>query len=398
MKNILMLTSGISGNSTANGICAKALAKELEKNSCCVYMVSVDYEIITKTESDKIKSVYLSPATFIHKKGKIRTATRLLKNIVFHSFSLKHNKKLAKALTDAAEEFFAEIDFDAVVCVFFPVEAAIVGGELKRRHPETALVLYELDSVADGIGKSGKYSAYLKNSSERTLKKLYEKCKLAMVMECHTPYWLSVFEEQREKLVVADLPLFRNIDMHHNEKEPGSQVRFLYAGTVDMYYRSPMSMLETFKVLDGIDWSMDFYSKGCDAQLKKFKEETKNVNLNGYVNQNILDSEIEKADFLLSVGNKVSNSLPSKIIAYMNYGKPIIHFCLQDDDICKQYLNKYPLSLVIEKDENAEVSAQKIVKFVEDNLGSNVSYEELCKIFPKNLPEYSAKAILDRIK
>ena len=112
---------------------------------------------------------------------------------------------------------------------------------------------------------------------------------------------------------------------------------------------------------------------------------------------NILEEAIAKADVLVSVGNRVSRSVPSKLITYISYGKPVVHFSSQKGDVCVQYLEKYPLGLVLREWDNAETNANKLYEFVEKNRGKMVDFSEISNPFLMNTPSYSADLIEDII-
>lgn len=401
MKNILILTSEYCGKAKANGICAKALAESFDKfdENVSVYVVSADFEQIDDTGSDKIRSVYVPKVAKVEKKrSKLFYAVRLLKNIALYSYKVNYNKQMVALMLTEAEKICRDVSIDAVICMYFPLESVVVGSILKKYNSNLKLIIYELDSVVDGIAGSGKFNKYMLRASKRTMSHLYKKCDVVMIMDCHKDYWLNDFSAHQVKMRLTDLPLLLSSENNGMNISNNETVICIYAGNLDSAYRSPKSLIETFKKINIIDWSIDFFSKGCEEDLENFKKCCDKVRLNGYVDQHVLNSQIEKADVLLSIGNKVSNSLPSKIITYMTYGKPIIHFSLQDDDICKKYLNKYPLSLVIEKDENSVLAAKKIVDFIKLSRNECASFEEICENFPKNVPFYSTQMIFNTIK
>lgn len=395
MKNILVLTSGYCGKSTANGICTKTLVNEIEQNACSVHVISVDVDMICETGTERVKSIHI-PRKAVKKKrkSKLRSIVRLLKNVLLYSYTARYNKNMVKQIVKESEKLFEENSFDAIVCMYFPLEAIIAGQILKKKYSDSQFIVFELDSVEDGIAGGGKFNSYMLNASRRIMKKLYESCDLIMILQCHETYWLKKFSKYKERMKVTDLPLLIPVVNQQEKEQIDSVVQFVYAGTLNDFYRSPKHMLDMFENIAGFDWSIDFYTKGCEKELEDFAGIHKNVKLNGYVEQSVLDTKIETSDILLSIGNKVSNSLPSKIITYMTFGKPIIHFCLQENDICKQYLSKYPLSLIIERNEKASYSAQRVVDFVKAHLGNSVCFNELCKSFYKNLPSYSADIML----
>ena len=108
-----------------------------------------------------------------------------------------------------------------------------------------------------------------------------------------------------------------------------------------------------------------------------------------------MEKIILNTDILVSIGNAVSNSLPSKVIDYIAYGKPIIHFSSQKNDVCKNYFDKYPLALVIDESAPVNHACDLIKEFIAENKGKKVSYDTISKIFYRNEPQYSANMIME---
>ena len=81
----------------------------------------------------------------------------------------------------------------------------------------------------------------------------------------------------------------------------------------------------------------------------------------------------------------------------MTYGKPIIHFSLQENDICNEYLANYPAALVLNHNMSQDEAVERINTFIKDYKGHTVPFADLHNIFSTNLPSYSAKKVLERL-
>ena len=115
----------------------------------------------------------------------------------------------------------------------------------------------------------------------------------------------------------------------------------------------------------------------------------------GYVSEAELDVAIADADILLSIGNRVSRSVPSKLITYFACGKPVVHFSSQKEDVCMQYIEKYELGLVLCEWDTVEENIRKFQDFLDKALGRSVNIEMVEKVFNKNTPSYSASLITE---
>lgn len=397
MRNVLILASGYCGKATANGLCARALAIELEKNDVNVFAVSCDSQLSSTESESRTVSILRSPPKRIRSpKNSLMKLWRVSKNMLLHTITPKYDKPMAKKMLEAARQICNNNEIDAVLCMYFPLEAVLAGYELKKAFPNIKYFVYELDSVADGISGSLRWNKSLLISYKRLLKRIYKAVDLTFVLKCHEKHWLKENKCFEPKMRLVDLPLLESVD---DECSQGVHdgIKLLYSGALDASYRSPDSMLKIFEGMEKVDYRIDFYSKGCEDDLNAHCKKDNRLICHGYVEKSVLEKAVEEADILLSIGNKVSNSLPSKIITYTSYGKPIIHFSLQKEDVCKWYFEKYPLALVIESDEDRLCSAKKIEKFIELNCGKKASFEELRDLLPMNLPSYSVKIMLDSI-
>ena len=56
-----------------------------------------------------------------------------------------------------------------------------------------------------------------------------------------------------------------------------------------------------------------------------------------------------EADVLVNIGNRTSYQLPSKVVEYAAFGKPILNFLASPDDSSAVFLSKYPFLLNVWK-------------------------------------------------
>ena len=153
-----------------------------------------------------------------------------------------------------------------------------------------------------------------------------------------------------------------------------------------------MRVLEQLK--EKIDFEFHFYSKGdCEDEIADVANRIRGIHQNGYVAPNELNVALSDSDYLVSIGNSMSRAVPSKLITYLGYGKPIIHFASQEDDICLEYLRKYPLALFINQNDNLSESTSKIMKFINETTGKSVDFKEISRNYENNTPDYSAEII-----
>ena len=392
MKNLLIMTSGYCGKATANGLCAQALVEALEKENICVHVVSCE-PVLPQTNPDgRVLAVQCQPPKAV------RTCHRFLGKLwnrimrmLQYTWIPEYDKQTVERLVEAAGGVCRRTKIDGIICMFFPLETVVAGWLLKKQFTDIPLLVYELDSVTDGIGGSGRWNWDILFAYRRYMDSIYKTVDCIMVLKCHEECWLREHSRHAKRMRIVDLPLIfpANLPL---VKKSRAQTQLLYAGELSLGYRSPRKLLAACHLVKE-PYQLHFYSKGCEDLLREEQEKNDRIYCHGYVSRSTLSAAVAEADIMLSVGNQVSNSLPSKIITYMSYGKPIIHYSLQPDDVCKEYLKRYPLALVLEWDTGVELAALRIAEFMRDFAERRVPFDAVAELFPMNLPYYSVSII-----
>lgn len=390
MSNVLLLTSQYTGVAGANGICSRNIVNELQKKGHQVSVICYDNGISEN-------NVYKIPKK--RASANINTIVKGFRFIQSYLFAVvdreteQNFEKLALSLCDIKK-------IDVVICIFFPLETASVVKAVKDKYPNIKTIIYELDSIGDGIFSSSKLRYFAKLAFERWAGKNYRYCDRVIIMKSHEEYWMKIWgKKYKEKLLLADIPVLLDNLIPKENTDDTLPVSILYAGLLAQKYRSPEHLLSVFDIYSRRRQAfLNFYSKGdSEGVITAFAKKNAGIRQWGYVPTNILEEAIAKADVLVSVGNRVSRSVPSKLITYISYGKPVVHFSSQKGDVCVQYLEKYPLGLVLREWDNAETNANKLYEFVEKNRGKMVDFSEISNPFLMNTPSYSADLIEDII-
>lgn len=392
MSHIVFLTSLYLGKASANGLCAHNIIDALSEIGHDVDVICYECEE-NKTNEKNIFTIHNDSITRGGFIGKI------ISKISKAFFLLLSNPKfyILEKEVDQYYDTLCYIDkfhrIDAVVAIFFPMETAQAMARFKSTHPDARTIIYELDSLADGIAQNDTIYKLLDNNYQRWLSSLYEKIDYVIIMKSHSAYWRKVFDKRfHAKLMVSDIPVLLPKPM---KPDNFTQLSFIYAGLIEKKYRSPEYLLLVLKELSTkINFTFRFYSKGdCETMISEIAKEVPGIQQKGYVPQEELDKAMSDTTFLVSIGNSISNSIPSKLISYISYMKPIIHFSSQKNDVCKAYLKDYPFSLVIDQSLSIEDSAGQIISFIESMQKDLLQDIPLNKLYEMNLPSYSANII-----
>lgn len=390
MSKIVVLTTTYLNRPYANGVCARYIVRALRSLGHTVNVVCFADDSIP---DDEIGQVYCVPkprkSVGWQKMGLLRKVDRMIKAII----SPRMNNALVDCYVAATKECLRANHSDVVISMFFPIEGPEALKRIKRTEPGIITIVYELDSIGDGISNSIMQS--LQNRSyERWLKKVYRQIDRIIIMKSHKSYWEKTFGKNfQKKLLVADLPVL----VQHNavHADTNESIKMVYSGRIDSTYRSPKYLLSVLSELNKrLDYDFRFYSEGdCETEISLAAQQNCKIHQCGYICQNELELALARADFLVNLGNKTSHNVPSKLVLYLSYGKPIIHFSSQKEDICRHYLEEYPLSLIIDESMDKGEAARKVRDFVLSTKGKRVPFASVESIYRENCPSYSAELI-----
>ena len=391
MSKIVILSTFFLDIPSANGICARSITAELIKMGHEVDVVCFDKDTLSIDPfADHIFTIpqpkRKENEVVFKKCGRFAGVLMGIKSSLF-------DNRLVELYYKKLTEINSKNEIDVVIAMFFPLESVEALRRFKSGHRDVKTMIFELDSIADGVSSTG-YLSIANRSYKKWLEGVYKTVSNTIVMKSHEKHWRLWFEHKnKDKLVVSDLPvLFEKLSKCTTTDD---SVKMIYAGLIERRYRSPSYLLS---VLSGLSvrmrFEMSFYSKGdCEDEIADAGRKIKNIKQYGYVLPDELEKATTSADVLISLGNSFSNSVPSKLISYLGYGKPIIHFSSQKADVCSDYLSNYPLALIVDQSESVSFAIDSIVEFIRNTKGKHVSCEYLRKTFAMNYPSYSADII-----
>lgn len=102
----------------------------------------------------------------------------------------------------------------------------------------------------------------------------------------------------------------------------------------------------------------------------------KNVFFHGIVSRERVRAEIAASDVLANIGNLSSYQMPSKILEYVAFGKPIINFTCNPRDLVASFLDDYPafLNCFCENEDTAGSCVKKLLDFLQTEHRVPASY------------------------
>ena len=312
--------------------------------------------------------------------------------------SLKRVKDYRRVI----EELDSHSHYDAIIGTMFPPDVCVACSAFNH------FFYYELDSLINNPMYKTGFKKFMGHRLTKLEKRLFDSAELIIHLNNNRIFYgKESYKEYNSKSVYSDIPYLIEPDcdkdlIRMNVDIRDDQVLMVYAGHLSSDYRPPFKTVDLIKQISKhIDVKCLFFSRGdCEDALRQAEIETNGIICRmGYVSQETLSAYINRADFLLDIGNILSGedySLPSKVIDYMATGKPIIHMDGENDSAIP-YLEKYGLAINVPDNFDEAYVEKNVMRFILENRGRTLQFKEVAKKFPQNLPEYTADIIIDAI-
>lgn len=406
MKKILFLLDELPPTKSANGICVDKIMKELNKegvkSSCICWKAPVGYsadvylipEKPWKEKVDRFSNGGLLSRTFFYF---LRIIYKIKRVIMIPIWPVDSCKTVTDFYNEAKKLIDKE-DISVVVAVNYPGETLLAMKRLKKYYGnKIKTVMYPLDVsyVNPYCGRlERKLSAYF---CPRFMKKCSTYADVLLVLEnAQEMYETYYSENERKNFKICGIPLLKTLNVKDKSTSSPREIHCLYSGTLQRQVRDPEL---AFTILDEVSKSIpsklyfDLYGQ-IDWESKCLYEEghyTFDFVEHGWVQEEQLELFLKNTDVLISLGNMENHLIPSKLFKYMATGKPIIHFCLTENDPCISYLKKYGNAYIVDSSDFSKKNRiDELKRFINDR---HFVDTDLRKIFPRCFPDYTAKIL-----
>ena len=281
-------------------------------------------------------------------------------------------------------------DYDCIIAFSFPFVMPFIGKEIKYRSVKngkhTRFIVCEFDPFAENNTLSG-FKKKLRISVEREVYKCADKIIVPPEMEHSIQAYFKDFESKVKYLTFPTLDEINHTIPRIDEEE----IQCLYVGNFYKDIRNPEAALELLSRIRTEKVCFHIYGGGWYKELDVFKNKMKDkLQLHGYQGRECVLNAMGRANIMLSVGNTITNQMPSKIFELIALGKPIIHFYRVPKDSCIKYLERYPLALLVNEKENQKDNIKKIEKFIEGCKDKQLTFLESVA----NLEEYVSTNVI----
>lgn len=360
-------------------------------NNCKVYYITPDirnrlYNYAFNFPDSPYAKPFQAIATFMNRLGKL----------IMLPFSPLYSVGFPLRLKQRIEKLHKAKNYDLIISVYQPFEAALAGYWFKKSHNDIPFCLYTLDTFINQ-----KYSFLAKKSNRnKWLYKFLNEYDVFIYMRSRIKeYDKPWFAKWKKKMIYTDIPLMIPIN-NLKGKQISTNIQWVYAGSLDVPHYQTDDLIKIFSIVSkNSNHKLSFYARGAQAdKLKLYEKKTEGkIQVPGYVSHDELMEIYSKADVLVSI--KYSDQISAKIFEYMSYGKKIVHISGTPDDPDVAYLRHYSKAIVLTPYKDPiKTCAKQLSEWLDswteekENMPIDYSYFEM------NRPEYTAEIILEQCK
>ena len=401
LKHIVFILGSYYPNYSAVGMCLGNLADCFSKN----YKVSIvsmrtnldepDNEVYNGQEIYRIAT----PEMLLRYKA-VKNDNKLLLQLlrIWRTGRMLLGKDLInQALVDAYTQGINRIKepIDIIIPTCNPMESGIAALDYKAKDSQRVKILPVLFDLFAERAFLNRFKWNKKIKNNRAIeKKLFEISEHVFYVHNWSEYLERNFKKYTGKFTEIEHPLLvlpeRFSGMQITNKVP----IVVYTGTVDIINRNPKWAVTLLaEAAKKNKFEAHFYSFGNGEQVITAAAKHSNcIHEMGRVTTQVAAKARSEADLLLSLGNKNTSQIPSKLFEYIATGKPIIHLAVSNNDPAISLLASYPYALVLVNDSGDDCTVQ-LVDFIKKYSGKELDFPTISKLFPEALPSTTCNTL-----
>lgn len=202
-----------------------------------------------------------------------------------------------------------------------------------------------------------------------------------------------------DKIFALEFPNVINrirVDISEQRRSDG-KIRCVFAGALYHDIRNPKYTLDLFKKLEENNIILEIYGP-LIGECFDTAELPNNIVYHGIIPSEDSLKEMNNADVLVNIGNTVLNQMPSKLLTYISFGLPILNIVKDEKCPTLKYTKKYPCSFdVIESAVIDDELVKSVKKFIMNNAGRRIAFNEIENVYNECTPQYVAGQLYEII-
>lgn len=293
-----------------------------------------------------------------------------------------------------------KIDYLITVCSPFPAHMA--GRKFKQEFPDTKWITYTVDPFSQN-NKKKHIGTLLLQRNNRRIKEEIDINNLAdfnFVSEEFYNNGNQILDNVYHKTKILPYLIQKQPKaVEHKSYFPEDKINLLYAGKFYRNIRNPEYLFKVFLEMNNDNILLHLYSSSdCEDIIEYYVNKSKGrIIRHKLVTVEEIREIMTSADILVNISNNIKEYKPSKVFEYISIGRPILSF--YENGLIDQTLDKYPISLQIEKsDTNLFEDSRKMLIFCENNKNMCVIWDDIEGIYSKNSYRTVRNTLLSVIK
>ena len=427
MKKILFVSSEYYPQPSPNGICAEKIVRCCRKRGYDVIYLGVtnyknlpQHELIDGVPVYRVKSsLYNRIVCNWHNLPKwcgllLFTLSKIymcIKKCLAVGYWPLNDFALCKHTFQRICDLHRKYQFDCIVATHGPISAMAALHDFAEREKGTRCIYYYIDALSAGnavrINQERFAGLPIKNLFFKIAKK-WELCfaqhaDRIVVTEATKSHYLEHFADadMLKKMVFLNIPLLEESSESLQGQIKSNQLvneLFLDGKKVVLFcgrlysLRDPTYILNVIEKLSRNDVQWVFlgkYDLDCEKKLLLAQHKFPNrIKVCGSVSHDLLIPCLDRADFFLNIGERLSSVVAGKVFEYISWGKPIISTFPISNNSSIPVLKKYPNSLLLnENDEINNDLLRTVDQFLDGNYGKRVAFADMKKVLYSSTPD-----------
>lgn len=296
-------------------------------------------------------------------------------------YSVRHQTRYEKQVLKNSERIIKDNEISQIITVCLPFTAHRNGLRLSSKYGLPWLPIY-VDPYSNKTSKIFN-SLWKRLSIDEEIRVIGEADNVYSLPEVFTN---SPIPQMVNNIQFFEIPYIVNREVDSKNRD------IVFAGGLDKKIRDPEPV---FKLLLSVvnkipsDIRFVFYVKEPAKYLDVQMASGNRIVFNKHVTRLELNKILEEALMLVNIGNNNSIQMPSKVVEYVSYRKPILFFYSDPNDASFRYFNYYPDICNIAVYEDLQDNIEKIVSFLQQE-HYPITYASLMEVdvFKKSTPEF----------